>query len=447
MHSRLNRTEVEMAHTTMMSNMAAGFKLLLRISLLVLCVARDAEAQTHTPEEVLANLRAFDSLYEDNFSAEGTGTLVPFLVNAGAEVPTKWRITAVDGHWVVEETMTEYLPSPDVVKRRLEQEAGKTRPRQVIIGLPRRRVTFFGPDIAAKSESGSMCSLEADGSTRVIPESTWHDVSLYRPDSVVPVLPLRQVRWSLGRGHSQHIETITSVVEQDDGSLRCEGTYAFRHSSGTYRLVIDPAAGYMVRSADYFSEELKEPAYHVITMGTKWSKGICVPESAAWSDVFQRRKGHTQVTFGCRTFKPEPDMELVASAERTIFGPYDTQTSVRDNRMTPMASYFLKAGESFSSLTHFDFDALAVVERAVNTDKGGGAAQSEYERTASDRTTDEDLRSEPNSGDERERRETVIGHLLIPRRVAAALLSLCLVAGAVYLWLSRRGKGKARRVS
>ena|GEM_PF-5241788 len=436
-----------MGQTNVMSNMPAGFKLLLRISLFLLCIPRDAEAQTHTPEDVLANLRAFDSLYENNFSAEGTGTLVPFLVNAGAEVPTKWRITAVDGHWVVEETMSEYLPSPDVVKHRLEQEAKKTRPRQVIIALPRRRVTFFGPDISAKSESGSMCSLEADGSTRVIPESTWHDVSLYRPDSVVPALPLRQVRWSLGRGHSQHIETITSVIEQDDGSLKCEGIYAFRHSSGTCRLVIDPAAGYMVRSADYFSEELNEPAYHVTTMGTKWSKGICVPESAAWSDVFQRRKGHTQVRFGCRTFKPEPDMDLLARAERTIFGPYDTQTSIRDNRMTPMAPYFLKAGESFSSLTHFDFDALAVVQRAISTDKGGTAAQSEYEHTVSDRTTDEGLRSEPNTGDERETPDTVIGHLLIPRQVAAVLLSLCLVAGAVYIWLSRRDKGKATRVS
>jgi len=112
-----------------------------------------------------------------------------------------------------------------------------------------------------------------------------------------------------------------------------------------------------------------------------------------------------------------------------------------------MAPYFLKAGESFSSLTHFDFDALAVVQRAISTDKGGTAAQSEYEHTVSDRTTDEGLRSEPNTGDERETPDTVIGHLLIPRQVAAVLLSLCLVAGAVYIWLSRRDKGKATRVS
>ena len=97
-----------------------------------------------------------------------------------------------------------------------------------------------------------------------------------------PTVPRRIFLWSLGRFYSKSIDEITEVQESDSGRITVSalGTKG-RSFAGRWELVIEPDAGWMVREARFYKDDIPHRAgYEMKNSGTSWSGAHCIPKQA-----------------------------------------------------------------------------------------------------------------------------------------------------------------------
>ncbi len=135
-----------------------------------------------------------------------------------------------------------------------------------------------------------------------------------------------------GRDYSHYITEITSVTPADDGLLEVEAKGIYSSSaSGTWHLVVDPNARYMVRAAKY---EVPDHVYlDLKSTGLRKVGSTFLPDSAPWP---MRPEG---ATLKFIDWKPRHNSQVFDEMRRETKGPFSKGTLISDMRWDTAVSY------------------------------------------------------------------------------------------------------------
>jgi hypothetical protein len=401
------------------------------ILLLFLCPAAPAAL---SGSEVLSRLQAFDAAFQAGFTASAIQPgVAKEAFNTDKAIPAvdkEWQIVMANGRYALVVKSVDVPPSAYQPAAYAPDDVDPVPGRITVENEDR---TFWGPDYVAKYEFGRSYSLEGD---QVKVSTELAVVSFYPPDYAAGNRPLKRFLWSTGRGFAKFVYELTSAVELEDGTIKCLGPGTDSGASqGRWELVVDPAAGYLVRSAKYYEPDALEadtPAFVITNSGTLSMNGCIVAESSMWLEL--EREPHP-VPFGIKFVTREPDYELLKAVENGMFGPYEYSTSVVDARMEPPIARDFEAGEVYSTVDRFDFDPLGDLEDdesaaqpVAGKDKNVEAAEVKSEDTnAKAQSTTERVTDTGNSN-------PVTGTSLSSGQIAAISVLCVAVLAAVLYW-------------
>jgi hypothetical protein len=309
-------------------------------------------------EEVLRRLREFDVMYESGLTAAASdpgeekdhrpwGTMGAGLPSRILPpIPRNWKLVMDGTRRVlvikrVEVPLSTFRP---VAMTDEEARAESGRP-----GVKMEHRTFWGPDYMARFEAHRCYSRDND-EVKVIVKGAGI-VNFFPPDDTSHNRPLKQFLWSMGRGYSKHIFELTSVVELEDGTIKCSGPGTdspYDKGPARWELIVDPAADYMVRSAKYSQEGDEYPRYEITSSGTKSMNGRFVPETATWQER-RRRNRPAPLRFVFKNVTQQRDYKLFEETQKMLFGPYQYSTTVIDERIDPPSSLDFGAGQEYKT--------------------------------------------------------------------------------------------------
>lgn len=154
---------------------------------------------------------------------------------------------------------------------------------------------------------------------------------------------------STGRGFSLLLDEITAVHEQKDGLLRCDAIGKYPDGKPcNWELVVDPQAGYMVRSARC---ETRRTGYVLAVLsneGTLWFENGALPEKARFTFAPDRygttADGAFLVTF--KGMQPRADGELIAKARQLLRQEFPKGAEILDYRRNPRQPLHYVVGEA-----------------------------------------------------------------------------------------------------
>ena len=372
--------------------------------------------------DLLKKLRAFDAVYEAGFTAEGTGV---FPGEPGIPArPTEWKITIDGDRFVLREKATE-VPAPDYEKTRVAFRGPGGEVAYSVPGILTRRTIFWGPELCSSVAFDLTFRPDSEGQVT----ASGHEnrrVQLYRPDSEAMALFRMKIMFSLGRGYSGYIDELESVSQLGDGAMKCTGTGKWIWN-GSWELVVDPAAGYMVRSAKFLPEIPEIPGLEVTTSGVKWFGARCVPEKSVWVDALSSATKQ-EIPITCRSATLQPDLELIKEAEQEASAAYRGRTSVIDRRSITRVKQ-LEPGAAYTALDQMDFDPLEAIAPDGRKKPHSSSATVASENTNG--TGRKDDRKEPESGYKSEPQPGKT--LLLGRTTAILLLSAVTIIAVLCL--------------
>lgn len=94
----------------------------------------------------------------------------------------------------------------------------------------------------------------------------------------------------MGRGYAKYLEVLNTCEVSENGMLRVEGKGRAYNKQCNWQLVLDPSAGYLVRSAKAWSPENGFEYISVESKGTEESQGILWASSGVfWEAGFPNR--------------------------------------------------------------------------------------------------------------------------------------------------------------
>ncbi|HUT30133.1 MAG TPA: hypothetical protein VMX13_10105 [Sedimentisphaerales bacterium] len=322
----------------------AGFLLVLPKSRLPVCGAAESKGT-----DTLARMAAFDSVYEASFTATGTG-IFPGKPGIPAR-PTVWMITTDGSRTFISEEATEVSP-PDYEKTRRPIRGPRpgSGTNYSVPGILTKQQTFYGSEFSCIMSSDVTFRPNSEGEL-VASSDDKGSVILFPSDSRT----LELVKWKkmsiLGRGFARYIDELTSVADLADGTQQFVGSGTFLTFKGSWEIIVDPAAAYMVRRAVFSAERSGNPVVEVSTSGTKWFGDRCIPENSLWIQ-YDTPDEKVEIPVSCQSITGEPNLTLLTQAEEEVFGPYRGPTVVLDHRGIRNVKR-LKPGD-----TYYDIDSL-----------------------------------------------------------------------------------------
>ncbi len=289
------------------------------------------------PSFVLERLEAADAAMAKGFTAVGTGGSA-----------RQWTVAmGEDSCIVVRKLRSSPSTAEDIIEHnKIPALGGRAQPvdvnsRPLRAFILEQSVTYFDPNCSANKDFIKTYQLTSEEKVEVSGEHA--SIDFEKPDVLAFSLPYtyRMFVWSLGRGFSGHIENITSVNPLPDGNLKCEATVRdYESKSKRWEFVIDPAKNFLIISATYFRES--KPYYK-----------IDVNEISQVSDMFFAKKTNWQGPFGskaqivCESVGLKPDLELIKSIRRELFGPYTTSADVHDDTGSESVYKYKEIGETY----------------------------------------------------------------------------------------------------
>lgn len=299
--------------------------------------------KTLTNEQLLQYLHNFDSAYKAGFSASGTYKRGGMIV--------KWQFSSSSTESAYQEDVVEAF-SPSVVDE-----------FSVL-----RRVYYWGDSFHAKydfvgtlKEIGKLTewSRESPGLAKA------GNLMIDDPDATTYKLPLKQIWMSMGRGYSEHIDSIVEIETQKNGLLAVKaiGKDISNRPGAKWELIIDPDSAYMVREANMYSKGKDHPTIGVKNSGTKWHGSLCVPEKNDWRAFFTRLVNNEPYS----SISSVTDKELLEYSQLTMKPPFLVHTDYSDQRMTTEYRSQYEAGALFPGDNEdIELDAL----ESDNSDAG-----------------------------------------------------------------------------
>ncbi|MFH0980233.1 MAG: hypothetical protein V2A79_01675 [Planctomycetota bacterium] len=98
-------------------------------------------------------------------------------------------------------------------------------------------------------------------------------LSRYPPSNHDPLCWYTKIVLATGRGFTQYLTTVSKIESLSSGLIALEGT---GQAWGRLRLTVDPAAGHLVRTAEFFKGK-DEPRDVISTSGVLTEDGLTVP--------------------------------------------------------------------------------------------------------------------------------------------------------------------------
>ena len=400
----------------------------LTAAVIVVVLYGDLQAQAAPgAEEVLARLRAVDTIYSSGFTCEGAVTMEanPLAPNVGPTPMTFTLTSSAEGFALVQRASE--LPEMKFVPKRTDETGISPKPRftdydedgRTTVLVAVGRTIYFGGDMSGMREDHVVFKVGPSG-VEETPRNP-HMVDIDAADAIDYELLGRGTLYAAGRGYSDHIDQITHVEENKDGMLVITAVGTFLEP-GTWRLTIDPGAAYMVREAEFTTKRLGSLSLAVSTSGTVWDGAYCVPEKANCSG--RVINGDFEFT----SVEGKADEAILQMAEESMKEPFPLNTSIKDHRSDPPLYrdtyvHVTPRGEMREEMNKV---VNELVEELDST-----STEPEADMPTAEVLADEAQTEEPRDvADENAAEESKAGPI--------ALLSILAIAGVVFTIITRR---------
>jgi len=322
-------------------------------------------------EEILHKLRSFD----DSFLQNQTFVMEieePTHFYKRDKSPIKIKITLTsDGNSIGWEKEIYYMSQPSYRERTPNRDIDYDRNGNLIVWRTIRERGLIEDDFQARQREMMLIRVSPQGD--IVEEEGAPIVEFRRPlplDSV-KVLDFKRPIWSTGRGFADSINRIIEAKEDPNGliSFSAHGSFG-SNLEGTWKMVVEPKAAYIVRSASFTPEGAEKPYFVLTTTGTKWFEGGSLAEEARFFLVLGDETEIT--TTKTEQFKPEPDFSLFNKLRETLRGTLPDNTDVHDYRNSPDIPVRYRVGRAVSKETDVQIEVEKPAELLVQKKKHKG---------------------------------------------------------------------------
>jgi RNA polymerase sigma factor (sigma-70 family) len=177
------------------------------------------------------------------------------------------------------------------------------------------------------------------------------DINLYRPNPVTLSEYLEMPLWRVGRGFAKYLERISSVEALENGRLaiKVEGKPSYSRAT-KWEMIVEPAAGYLVRSATYYVDDsdrtIAKPRYVITTSGVKRFGSLALPEKYEQRDPFMDKEQPFYKSGAVTAGSLKGDKQFLEATAAMFQRPFPIRTAVADNRSNPPVHLTFAAGQT-----------------------------------------------------------------------------------------------------
>jgi hypothetical protein len=292
-----------------------------------------AFAQQATPnrnaDQVMASIRAFDSIVQKGFYCEGTE--VGRFSDGVEALKMKWELTCGE-----QGTAIRMMRTGDA-KISYHEAAKLGMPRSqsgnISVGALATHVLFFGKEYSSQRREDTVMQVSPDGRMRELGSATV--VQLRSPDAQEMTLPLMKIFLSAGRMYSQFVDEVVTITGDRDGLLHILAKgHIDKRTAGTWTLKVDPVGAYIVREASFTPREGRSPLFEVRNQGITGDDAIPIATSATWRQAFpDPENAPRQLAFDSVASSVRD--ALMLEAQKAMKEPYPANTVFMDDRSVP----------------------------------------------------------------------------------------------------------------
>lgn len=285
-----------------------------------------ANAELPPSGELLSSLRAWDEMVAPGVYVETDAVVPPSIFDsASLSLVQRIRFTTWDDNYAIEETFVAQLPGtskPALVAGLAGNGRG---------AIPLQRVYVFNNGRSDSYESAAM-EFDEDDEPR-LDGQTREMVMRFNPDDDNDIdMALQRYRYSLGRGFSTHLSSITTVEALPSGLIHLEAGGEFRRGeTGTWKIDVDPDSGLLVRSAEFFATGNEFRTFKVTTEGTLDTGTWLAPKRAVFA-LFAAPNRDSNYEYDHALIRPEKNEDFYEACEAVFDKPLEDNSIVRDAR-------------------------------------------------------------------------------------------------------------------
>ncbi|MDB5337799.1 MAG: hypothetical protein JWN70_3418 [Planctomycetaceae bacterium] len=284
----------------------------------------------------LDKLKAFDSVFASGFTVSGTiqaPEIMSLVTFESIQATRNWKLTLAGERVGYVMTVTKH----EAPRYRPDDADAEGNMRFIIRN---KEWGYWGSDLSGRHYEDRVFMLSAGGKMTEI--GTMYNSSLFGPKEMN--LLRKVVLLSLGRFFSEHIDKIKQEEKGPDQRISIDALGSKDEGlSGRWRLELDPAAAWMVRRAEFYSDAFPDRKLaEMRNSGTTWFGSRCIPTAAEINylgalDGEESRRlpfGPHRLTFSklAETF----DDELYELCRKTVSANRNESLTVHDNRVDPI---------------------------------------------------------------------------------------------------------------
>jgi hypothetical protein len=208
-------------------------------------------------------------------------------------------------------------------------------------------ISLYANDYNAEILGSKFCDGEERDTANVQDSECLWLVRLCAPVSPRLDFTILRLKWCLGRGFSHQIDDISSIEQIDKRSINVTAIgKGVAGATGTWQLIIDLGADYLVRSAKFYGNGDSDPEITVVTTGELRNDELTVPKSSVWTDNLLGTPEQMPVNFD--TVSSTPDPAFLKKMRSYVVEKVPANTTVVDYRYTPPLTTMLHNDESYS---------------------------------------------------------------------------------------------------
>ena|GEM_PF-2289138 len=306
------------------------FSTLLAVLFSTRSFSQDADGQ-----DILSKMRSFDEAFLQSHTIVLRIQIPAKRENEyerGQKI-TKITTTSHDGAIAVEREIS-YTDMPAYREKTPATDINYRPDGRLIVWRHTRERSLLESDFQGHSDELTCVLVSPDGQTTEF-EAGNPSFDLYRPSDAKRHLFMWIPVWSTGRGFARSLSRINEVSQSEDGLISFTAS-GFLHPrvQGTWRMVVDPKAGYLVRSASFAAAQGAAPSFVCTTSGTKWFESCALAERANVSRGFDL-VNQTVRTAAIENYKPQADMALFEKTRNILRSPPPVGARVYDWVINP----------------------------------------------------------------------------------------------------------------
>lgn len=291
-----------------------------------------------SPEQLLETIRDLDSVCFSGTTVRGTELTDQWREIGSHKIPATFELSLLPRVICIRRLATEIPPLPPPER---PDAAGGGR-------------TQFLREYALFDAAGSaqLLTYVSEAKVGAAPETIKEDqltwiLEYYIPHDPSLDMSRDRLLWCMGRGFGSAITKIESIRVEEDSRLRCVAIgLGVGQIDGTWELLIDPNAGYLVRNAKFRRDGHKEIETEISTTGIRKSHDRWIAESGMWTDTYGSAPPTTMpATF--ESVEASSDQALIDDIQRRMRGPFVGSTLVRDARQPNGFSKQMRRGNTY----------------------------------------------------------------------------------------------------